>query len=286
MIVTGDDKIEKLTLKEKLATQFEMKDLEKLKYFLGIKGSYFRRGIFISQMKYVLDLLKEIGKLGCKTSRNHRIGCEESPTIEKSQYQRLVGKLIYLFRTRSNIVYAVSVVTQFMHDPMKRNLQAIERILQKEGTLSMEIYTDVDYAGSVMDKRSTFAYCIFFGGNLVTWRSKKQNMVVRSNAEAEFRAMAHGTCEGLWMKIILDDLKVKYEGPIKLLCDNNSAISIIYSPVQHNRTKHIEIDRHFIKEKLNSGLVAITHVPTGLLIADIFTKGLFATRFQEFNGKL
>ncbi|RDY07758.1 putative mitochondrial protein, partial [Mucuna pruriens] len=129
MIVTGDDEIKKLTLKEKLATQFEMKDLEKLKYFLGIEVTYSKQGIFISQRKYVLDLLTKTGKLGCKTSgvpikQNHRIGCEGSPTIEK-----LVGKLIYLSHTRPDIAYVVSVVIQFMHDPRERHLQAFEMIL-------------------------------------------------------------------------------------------------------------------------------------------------------------
>ncbi|RDX62310.1 Copia protein, partial [Mucuna pruriens] len=95
--------------------------------------------------------------------------------------------------------------------------------------------------------------------------------------------MAHGICEGLWMKIILDDLKVKYEGPIKLFCDNNSAMSIGHNPVQHDRTKHIEIDRNFIKEKLDSGLIVTAHVPTGLQVVDVFTKGLPATRFQALN---
>ncbi|RDY06858.1 Copia protein, partial [Mucuna pruriens] len=83
--------------------------------------------------------------------------------------------------------------------------------------------------------------------------------------------------------IILDDLKVKYEGPIKLFCDNNSAISIAHNPVQHDRTKHIEIDRHFIKDKLDSRLIIIAHVPTGLQVAYISTKGLLVTRFQELN---
>ncbi|RDY03583.1 putative mitochondrial protein, partial [Mucuna pruriens] len=105
-----------------------------LKYFLGVEVAYPKQGIFISQKKYVLDLLKEIGKLGCQTSRvsikqNHSIECEESPTIEKSQYQRLVGKLIYLSHTRSDIAYVVSVVSQFMHDHKERHLQAVERIL-------------------------------------------------------------------------------------------------------------------------------------------------------------
>ncbi|RDY01552.1 Copia protein, partial [Mucuna pruriens] len=154
------------------------------------------------------------------------------------------------------------------HDPRERHLQAVERILhylkaspgkgllfKKEGTLSMEIYTDVDYAGSVVDRRSTSGYCMFLGGNLVTWKSKKQNVVARSSAEAEFRAMAHGICEGLWMKIILDDFKV-------LFCDNNPTMNIAHNLVQHDRTKHIEIDRHFIKEKLDSGLIVTSHVHT------------------------
>ncbi|RDY00634.1 Copia protein, partial [Mucuna pruriens] len=97
--------------------------------------------------------------------------------------------------------------------------------------------------------------------------------------------MTYDICEGLWMKIILDDLKVKYEGPIKLFYNNNSTISIAHNAIQHDRTKHIEIDRHFIKEKLNSGLVVTAHVPTGLQVADIFTKGLPTARFQELNGK-
>ncbi|RDX77264.1 Copia protein, partial [Mucuna pruriens] len=90
------------------------------------------------------------------------------------------------------------------------------------------------------------------------------------------------------MKIILNDLKVKvkYEGPIKLFCDNNSTISIAHNPVQHDRTKHIKNDRHFIKEKLDSGLIVTTRVPTGLQVTDVFTKGLLATRFQELNGKV
>ncbi|RDY05122.1 Copia protein, partial [Mucuna pruriens] len=98
--------------------------------------------------------------------------------------------------------------------------------------------------------------------------------------------MTHGICEGLWMKIILDDLKIKYEGPIKLFCDNNLAISITHNPVQHDKTKHIEIDRHFIKEKLNSGLVVTTHVPIRLQVANVFTKGLPTARFQELNGNI
>lgn len=105
----------------------------------------------------------------------------------------------------------------------------------------MEVYTDADYARSIVDRRSTTGYCMFLGGNLVTWRSKKHNVVAKSSADAEFRAMAQGVCELLWMKIILDDLKIKYEAPMGLFCDNKFAISISHNPVQHDRTKYIEI---------------------------------------------
>lgn len=143
-----------------------------------------------------------------------------------------------------------------------------------------------DHAGSVVNRRSTSGYCTFLGGNLVTWRSKKQNVVARSSAEAEFRAMAQGICELLWLKIILEDLKIQWDGPMGLYCDNKSAISIAHNPVQHDRTKHIEVDRHFIKEKLDSGLICTPYVSTDNQLADILTKGLSSTAFQTIVSKL
>ncbi|RDY05308.1 Copia protein, partial [Mucuna pruriens] len=239
MIVTSDDEIEKLTLKEKLVTQFGMKELGKLKYLLGIEFAYSKQGVPIEQ--------------------NHKIGCEESPTIKKSQYQRLVGKLIYLSHTRPHIVYLLvwpANLCMILRKDTFRQLKGSSRkglLFKKEGTLSIEIYTDADYVGLVVDRRFTSGYYIFLRGNLVTWKSKKQNVVVRSSVEAEFQGMTH-------------------------------AISIIHNPIQHDRAKHIEIDKHFIKEKLNSGLIVTKHVPTELQVVDIFTKRLPATRFQEFNG--
>ena len=106
-----------------------------------------------------------------------------------------------------------------------------------------------------------FGYCMFLGGNLVTWKSKKQNVVARFSVELEFRAIAQGVCELLQLKIILDDLRIKWEGPIKLYCDNKSTINIAHNLVQYERTKHMEIDRHFIKEKLEGGPICMPYVP-------------------------
>lgn len=123
-------------------------------------------------------------------------------------------------------------------------------------------------------------------GNLVTWKSKKQSVVARSSAEAEFRAMSQGICELLWLKIIFEDLKVKWDETMRLYCDNKSAISIAHNPVQHDRTKHIEVDRYFIKEKLDSGLICTPYVSTQGQLADILTKGLNSSNFKRVISKL
>ena len=150
----------------------------------------------------------------------------------------------------------------------------------------LEAYTGADYAGSLVDRRSSSRYCTFIGENLVTWRSKKQNVVARSSTESEFRSTAMGVCELLWLKIILDDLKIRWEGPMRLYCDNKSAISIAHNPVQHDRTKHIEVDRHFIKEKLDSGLICTPFVSTKDQVADVLTNGLPNNMFQDLISKL
>jgi hypothetical protein len=129
--------------------------------------------------------------------------------------------------------------------------------------LKIEAYTDADWAGSIMDQRSKLGYCTFVGGNLVTWQSKKQSMVARFSAEAEFRAMAHGVCEILWLKILLKELGFDSKDSLRLYCDNKAAISIAHNPIQHDQTKHVEIDRHFIKEKLREGTICTPYVDKG-----------------------
>ncbi|XP_068483246.1 uncharacterized mitochondrial protein AtMg00810-like [Phaseolus vulgaris] len=286
IIITGDDKEEQQMLSQRLATKFEIKTLGRLKYFLGIEVVHSKKGIFISQQKYITDLLKETGKTACKPAStpidpNIELGsAEEDNVADKEMYQRLVGRLIYLSHTRPDIAFAVSLVSQFMHQPKEAHLQAALRIVQYlKGTLGrgilfkrnksvrLEAYTDADYAESVVDRRSTTGYCTFLGGNLVTWKSKKQSVVARSSDEAEFRAMAQGICELLWLKIILEDF-------------------IAHNPVQHDRTKHIEVDRHFIKEKLDNGLICTPYVSTQSQLADILTKGLNCGNFERIISKL
>lgn len=127
---------------------------------------------------------------------NYKLGlAEEEPEVEKEMYQKLVGKLIYLLHTRLGITYTVNIVNQFMHNTINR--------------LLLEAYIDAHYTGSFVNKRSTFGCYIFLGGKLVTWRSKKQDVVSRSTAESEFRIMAYGVCEILLLKMVLEDLKIQ-----------------------------------------------------------------------------
>ncbi|GKA34368.1 putative RNA-directed DNA polymerase [Tanacetum coccineum] len=305
MVVTGNDKEEMVKLQRVLSTEFELKDLGSLKYFLGIEVARSKQGISMSQRKYVLDLLAETGMLNCRPvdtpiETNHHLEIVPNQTpANRDRYQKLVGKLIYLSHTRPDIAYAVSVVSRFMHAPSKRHMNAVYRILRylksspgkglffgKNQDHQVSGFTDADWAGDRSDGKSTSGYFTFVGGNLVTWRSKKQKVVSRSSAEAEFRGMVHGVCELLWIKRILRDLWISLMSPMKLQCDNESAVKIAHNPVQHDRTKHVEIDRHFIKDHLERKTVELPHVNTKEQLADMLTKAVCGRVFHSSLDKL
>jgi Reverse transcriptase (RNA-dependent DNA polymerase) len=211
LVITGSDQIGINALKEHLRSEFDIKDLGKLRYFLGIEIARSHKGLFMSQRKYILDLLRETGKLSAKPATtpmdyNKKGVMDEKVLNDISQFQRLVGKLIYLTITRPDISYAVSFVSQFMQRPTKGHMEYIDQILRylkatpgrgilmkNQGHTTLTVYTDADWAGNQSDRRSTSGLCAFVGGNLVTWQSKKQPVVARSSAEAEYRAMANAT---------------------------------------------------------------------------------------------
>ena len=276
----------------------------RLKYFLGIEIAHSSKGLFISQRKYILDLLEETGKLGSKpvitpVDTNVKLNSEDGESLtDISQFQRLVGKLIYLTVTRPDISFAVSQISKFMHAPRTPHLDAVNRILRYlKGTPGKGIwmknnnsndvcgYSDADWAGS-FDRRSTTGYCTFVGGNLVTWKSKKQNVVARSSAEAEYRAMASTASELVWIKQLLADLNIQIQKPMKMFCDNQVARHIASNPVFHERTKHIEVDCHFIREKVQDKEIETPFVKSEEQLADVFTKGLGNKNFEDILSKL
>ncbi|CAA7399831.1 unnamed protein product [Spirodela intermedia] len=192
ILITGDDTNEIQNLSKNLSQEFDIKSLGRLRYFLGIEVAHLR---------------EETGQLTCKpivilVDINVKLEAGgDSPPVNKESFQRLIGKLIYLNHSKSDVAYAVSSLSQFMNDPRENSLTGsilYSGIFEEYcGDSTVEIYSDVDYAGSVHDRRSSSGYCSFISGNLVSWRKKKQKVVSRSSVEAQFRAMAQGICEAM-----------------------------------------------------------------------------------------
>ncbi|RVW97878.1 Retrovirus-related Pol polyprotein from transposon RE1 [Vitis vinifera] len=272
ILLTGNDLHEIKMLKTHLLKRFFIKDLGELKYFLGIEFSRSKKGIFMSQRKYALDILQDTGLTGAKPEKfpmeqNLKLTDEDGELLhDPSRYRRLVGRLIYLTVTRPDIVYSVRTLSQFMNTPRKPHWEAALRVLRyikgspgqglflpSENNLTLSAFCDSDWGGCRMSRCSVSGYCVFLGSSLISWKSKKQTNVSRSSAEAEYRAMANTCLELTWLRYILKDLKVELDKPAPLFCDNQAALYIAANPVFHERTKHIEIDCHIVREKLQAG---------------------------------
>ncbi|XP_062089625.1 uncharacterized mitochondrial protein AtMg00810-like [Humulus lupulus] len=264
VIASNDlDKLE--ALKGRLNNMFKLKDLGKLKYFLGLEIARSNRGIFASQRPYALQILKEFRYLGCKPLSTHmeanlklnQDGDQDGKDnlADPTLYRRMVGKLQYLTIINSDLSYSLNRLSQFLANPRNSHMKAARRVLQyikgwpgqgifmsAKSQIRLEAYTNSDWAACPDTRRSTTGFCIFLGESIISWKSKKQHTVSRSSAEAKYRAMANTTCELIWILSVLEELKVKHDGPAILYCDNKAAQHISTNPVFHERTKHIEID--------------------------------------------
>ena len=305
ILLTGSDAAEVAATKVYLHQHFVTRDLSPPRYFLGLEIAYRRDQMVLCQRKYALDLLEETGMLGCKpiaSPMETNIDWLNKSTAlleDAGLYRRLVGKLIYLTVTRPDIAYAVSVLSQFMQVPRVVHLDGVYRVLayikrapgkgllyQKQGHLMVEAYSDAGYAGDKADRKSHGRYATYVGGNLVTWRSQKQSVVSRSTAESEYRAMADTTAEMLWLRSLLIELGFPPPSPMKMYCDNEAATFIASNDTFHMRTKHIEVDCHFIRQYVMDGTICTPHVASAHQLADIFTKALAGMAYETIGGKL
>ncbi|RVW83084.1 Retrovirus-related Pol polyprotein from transposon TNT 1-94 [Vitis vinifera] len=273
--------------------KFEMSDLGLLHFFLGLEVKQVEDGVFVSQRKYVVDLLKKFNMLNCKVvatpmNSNEKLQAEDgTKRADARRFRSLVGGLIYLTHTRPDIAFAVGVISRFMHCPSKQHLGAAKRVLRYiAGTYDFGIwyghvqefklvgYTDSDWAGCLEDRKSTSGYMFSLGSGAVCWSSKKQAVTALSSSEAEYTAATSSACQAVWLRRILVDINQEHEEPTVIYCDNKAAIAMTKNPAYHGRTKHVDIRVHFIRDLVVEGKVVLQYCNTNEQVADVLTKAL------------
>jgi histone deacetylase 1/2 len=242
-----------------LSSAFAMKDLGPLHYFLGIQVQRIKEGFILHQQHYAEDVLQRAGMLNCKPASTPvdtkaKVSAGEGELLQdQTFYRRIAGALQYMVLTRPDLAYAVQQACLHMHAPRDAHWNFVKRILRYvrgttgHGVLlraststTLTAYTDADWAGCPDTRRSTSGFCIFLGDALVSWSSKRQPVVSRSSAEAEYRGVANAAAECCWLRNFLSELGITVNKASIIFCDNVSAVYLSDNPVHHKRTKHVE----------------------------------------------
>jgi hypothetical protein len=284
--------------------KFEMSMMEELKYFLGFQITQLQDGTFISQTKYIQDILKKFGMKDGKPiktpmgTNGHLELNTGGKYVDQKVYRSMIGSLLYLCASRSDIMLSICMCARFQADPKEVHLRVVKRIMRylvytskfglwypKGSTFDLVGYSDADWAGCKIDRKSTSRTCQFLGRFLVSWASKKQNSIALSTDKAEYITTVHCCAQLLWMRQTLRDYGYKLR-KVPLLCDNESAIRMADNPDEHSRTKHIDIRYHFLRDHQQKGDIEITYVNTKNQLADIFTKPLDEKTFSKLRNEL
>eukprot|EP00253_Pinus_taeda_P029311 PITA_29311 len=259
LILTGSDPILINHVKSSLKKKFEMTDLGHLHYFLGLQVLQSKEGISLSQSK----------------------------------------KTLVLTHTRPDLSFVVGLVARFLQNPRESHWKAAKRILRYvRGTIQFGIhysakaapllvgFTDSDWAGDPDDRKSTAGYVFTLGSGPITWACKKQAAISLSSAEAEYRGAVEASKEALCLRQILSEFGFEQQHPTTLWCDNQSAIQLCKDPVQHQRSKHIELHMHFIRKLIHDHVLEVQYCSTDDQVADIFTKALTEAKFTKLRYML
>ncbi|GJR31076.1 putative ribonuclease H-like domain-containing protein [Tanacetum coccineum] len=279
--------------------EFEMSAMGELTFFLGLQVKQKPDGIFISQDKYVQDMLK---KFDMESVRPATTPFEASKPKSKDEpddavnvhlYRSMIGSLMYLTASRPDIQFAVSACSRHQVTPLTSNLNAVKKIFKylkgqpklglwypRDSPFVLEAYSDSDYAGSHGDRKSTTGGCQFLGRRLISWQCKKQTIMATSSTEAEYVAAANCCGQVLWIQNQMLDYGFNFMNT-KIFIDNQSTICIVKNPVFHQRTKHIEIRHHFIRDANEKNLIQVLKIHTDENVADLLTKAFDGPRFNH-----
>ena len=287
-----------------MESEFEMSLVGELTFFLGLQIKQTKEGIYIHQSKYVKELFKKFGMENAKEistpmATNTKLDKDiEGKEVDSKVYRSAIGSLLYLTASRPDILFAVGICARYQSCAKESHLSAVKRILRylkgtqnvglwypRTETFDLVGYTDSDYAGCKLDRKSTSGSCQFLGSSLVSWSSRKQHCVALSTTEAEYIAMGECVSQLLWMTHTLEDYKLTYNN-VQVLCDNVSTINLTKNPVHHSRTKHIEVKHHFIRDHVTRGDIILNYVGSKSNLADIFTKPLPEVEFSFLRREL
>ncbi|KAL6329180.1 hypothetical protein AAG906_014788 [Vitis piasezkii] len=239
---------------KQLGDRFFLKDMGLLHCLLGVEVVPTQARLFLSQHKYIRELLSTTNMSGAKVV--------STPLSITQSLKLLDGTTNYLSLKRPDISFAVNKLSQFMHKPTTTHFTTTKRLLDTQSKPSSMV-------GNIDDQTSTSAYISFLGPNPISWSSKKQRAVARSTTEAEYRALANATFETMWFLGLLHELDFSLKAVSLLLCDNLGATHLSFNLVQHSRMKHIQIDLHFVCDMVQRGSLQVRHVHTQDQLVDL-----------------
>lgn len=304
LIYTGNDENMCNEFKLSMQKEFEMTDLGKLKFFLGVEVHQSKNGIHLCQKKYAKEVLERFDMWNCNAVKNpivpgtvlSKVGSRD---VDATLYKQLVGCLMYLNVTRPDLMFVVCLISRYMAEPKEEHMMIAKRVLRYlKGTLDYRVfykrsigsnfqgYTDSDYARDVDDRKSTSVYVFLLSGAAICWSLRKQEIVTPSSTEAEYVAATSCVCHCLWLKGILNELGVINYRCIDIMCDNSSTIKLSKNPVMHRRTKHIDVRYHFLRNLSSEGIVKLVFCGTNDQVADIMTKPIKLDQFVKLRSLL